>query len=310
MGTFIIVGAGPVGSGTALRLAEAGHRVVVATRSGGGPDHPSVERVVADATNSNAIAKLAVGAEALLNCVNPRYTKWETDWPPLAAALLDAAERTGAGLVTMSNLYGHGPTHQTMRADTPLDAVGKKGRVRAAMWLDAKAAHDAGRVRATEVRASDFFGPGVTDSNMGERVVPRVLQGKGVQLLESADVPHSFSYMPDVTATLTAAATSSLAWGRPWLVPSPTLTQRELVRSFCVAAGVDPLKVSTIPGWVLRAAGVVIPLLRELQEVQYQFAAPFMVDAAETTEVLKVRATEIELAAADTIAWWRTRPTR
>lgn len=28
------------------------------------------------------------------------------------------------------------------------------------MWAQAKAAHDAGRVCATELRASDYFGPG------------------------------------------------------------------------------------------------------------------------------------------------------
>ena len=34
--THVIVGAGPIGSGTALRLAAAGHSVVIVTRSGVG----------------------------------------------------------------------------------------------------------------------------------------------------------------------------------------------------------------------------------------------------------------------------------
>ena len=46
MGLHVVVGAGPVGGGTAERLAAAGHDVRVVTRSGGGPDDARIERVV------------------------------------------------------------------------------------------------------------------------------------------------------------------------------------------------------------------------------------------------------------------------
>ena len=65
----VIFGAGPVGSGTALRLAAAGHPVRVVTRSGSGPD--SVERVAADAADPDAVAKVTAGADVIYNCVNP-----------------------------------------------------------------------------------------------------------------------------------------------------------------------------------------------------------------------------------------------
>jgi nucleoside-diphosphate-sugar epimerase len=306
MGLFVIIGAGPVGSGTALRLADAGHHVTVVTRSGSGPGHTLVECVAADASDETHIAKLADRASAIVNCANPPYTHWDRDWPPMAAALLAAAGRTGAGLVTVSNLYGHGPAHHTMRADTPLESIGKKGRIRADMWRQAKVAHDAGRVLAAEVRASDFYGPGVTDASMGSRVVPRVLAGQAVRLMGSLDVPHSFSYMPDVTATVAAVASSAMGWGRPWLVPSITMTQGEMVRAMCAAAGVDPVKASVFPQWMMATLGTFIPLMRELREVQYQFTSPFIVDAAETTAAFDIHASDVDLAIAQTIAWWQT----
>ena len=49
MSLHVIVGAGPVGSAAALRLAAAGHQVRVITRSGTGPDADGVERIAADA---------------------------------------------------------------------------------------------------------------------------------------------------------------------------------------------------------------------------------------------------------------------
>src|SRR5882672_2451564 len=108
MSLHVIVGAGPVGSGAARLLAEGGERVRLVSRRGSGPEHRSIERVAADATQADRLSELATGAAALYNCANPLYHRWLTDWPPLAAALLTAAERTGAPLVTLSNLYGYG----------------------------------------------------------------------------------------------------------------------------------------------------------------------------------------------------------
>src|ERR1700704_1079484 len=105
MSQHVIVGAGPVGSATAKLLAERGERVRIVTRSGSGPEHPAIERTAADAADPNRLSALTEGAAALYNCANPLYHRWPTDWPPLASALLTAAERTGAPLVTLSNLY-------------------------------------------------------------------------------------------------------------------------------------------------------------------------------------------------------------
>src|SRR6266508_1496565 len=109
MSLHVIVGAGQVGSTTATLLAEQGERVRLVSRRGSGPTHPAIERVAADATDAERLSALADGAAALYNCANPLYHRWLTDWPPLASSLLTAAERSGAVLVSASNLYGYGP---------------------------------------------------------------------------------------------------------------------------------------------------------------------------------------------------------
>src|SRR6516164_8578587 len=83
----------------------------------------------------------------------------------------------------------------------PLNAQGPKGLVRATMWRDALAAHDAGRVRATEIRAADYIGLD-SQSLLGGRVIPRLLAGRGVQVMRSADTLHSWSYVGDVARLL------------------------------------------------------------------------------------------------------------
>jgi nucleoside-diphosphate-sugar epimerase len=303
MSKFIVVGAGPVGRAVTRELVSGGHEVGVITRSGSSV--PKATPHALDATNSPGVAALATGALAIINCANPPYTSWDTDWPPIAASLLQAAEQSCAALITMSNLYAYGPTHQQMHATTPLDSKGKKGMVRAKMWTDGLAAHGQGRVKVAEVRASDFFGPEVRDANLGERVMPKILLGKRVQVLGRTDVPHSFSFMPDVGRTLARVASDPSAWGRAWLVPSITMTQQKMIAAIAAEAHQKTPKISTLPSAVMSVLAAFVPLMRELKEIQYQFTAPFVVDASDTTAILGIVATSTNDALRQTVDWWR-----
>jgi nucleoside-diphosphate-sugar epimerase len=306
--THIIVGSGPVGTTTALHLADLGQHVRVITRSGSGPTHPHIERVALDATNATALAQASAGAAAIYNCVNPPYHRWPTDWPPLANAMLAAAESSGAVLIIMGNLYGYGPTTRPMKESDPLASTGVKGGVRIKMWRDALAAHESGRIRATEVRASDFIGPEVVNSHLGERVIPKLLKGKGVQVLGNPDMVHSFTFMPDVARALVTAATDERAWGKAWHVPTnPATTVREMISTMCELAGVAPVKVSGIPNALLKIGGVFSPMFRELPEMLYQFDRPFIVDSSLFTTTFGQSATPMQEVLTSTVDWYRHR---
>jgi nucleoside-diphosphate-sugar epimerase len=280
MSKHVIVGAGPIGTATALLLADRGDEVVLVTRSGSGPDHPAITRTAADASTSATMAGLATGAVAIYNCANPQYHRWLTDWPPIARSLLSAAESSNAVLVTVSNLYGYGTVSGPMTEDLPLAAKGPKGTTRAQMWQDAREAHDAGRLRATEVRGSDYVGPGA-QSHLGERVIPRLLAGKDVTVMKSADTAHTWTATADVARLLVTVAADERAWGRPWHVPSNRpRTQREAVGDLCRIAGVTQVKVREYPGLLIRGMGLFNPMMAELPEVAYQLEEPFVLDSS------------------------------
>ena len=282
-GQHLVVGAGPVGSATAVKLADQGQQVVIVSRSGRGPDRVGITRVSADAGDTARLVTLAEGASAIYNCLNPAYHRWPQDWPPMAQALLAAAESSGALLVTAANLYPYGPTDGPMVEGNPDAGTGAKARVRAQMTSDAFAAHDAGRIRAVEVRASDYVGAGV-QSHLG-RLVPRIVQGKSVQVVGSADQLHTWTYVPDMAALMVALVDHDDAWGRVWHTPSlQPRTQREAVTDLCAAAGVAPVKVATLPRIALSAAGLFSPTTRELKETLYQFERPFVMDSTAAQE--------------------------
>ena len=292
MALHVVVGKGPVGTTTAEALVARGHTVRVLSRSGGRSTE-TVEHRQVDATDVDALTAAATGAAALYNALNPDYTRWATDWPPMAAALLGAAERTGARLVTMSNLYGYGRPTGPMTPETPFAATDIKGKVRARMWTDALAAHEAGRVQVTEARAADFVGPQVppAQSHLG-RQVERVRRGRRAWVIGDPDAPRTWAYMPDVAATLAVLGTDDRALGRAWHVPSnPPRSQRQALGDLAAAMGVPPVPVSSIPWPVLRVMGVVVPLFREIVGVREQFDQEYVIDSRATTATFGLRAT-------------------
>lgn len=306
MSTHLVIGAGSVGTEVATQLAAAGEHVVLVSRRGSGPDHTGIRRVAVDATSSDALQQCAPAAVAIYNCANPEYHRWVQDWPPLNAAFIEYAERTGAVLATCSNLYGYGPVTGPVSTALPLQATGTKGRVRAAMWREAKTLHDAGRIRATEVRASDFIAASEATRLGSSRVVPRILAGKSVSVIGPVNYPHSWTAPADVAALLIATARAPKAWGRAWHVPSnPPRTQRELVDDLADVAGVQRVPVKQVPVPITRVLGRFNPGIRELEETAHQWDRPFVIEDTESRVEFRLEPTPWVHILEDVISHYR-----
>jgi len=296
----VIVGAGAVGSAVAELLAGRGEHVRVVSRRGTGPEHPAIERVAADATDAERLTELSAGAAALYNCANPQYHQWFTDWPPLAAALLTAAERSGAVLATMSNVYGYGPVDGPISQKTPLAATHPKLRLRSQLWQDALDAHQAGRIRTTEVRASDYI---EQNSLLSTAIGKPLLAGSRAYSPWPLDVPHSWTSISDCALALVTVAADERSFGQAWLVPTgPALTVRQLATRFAEVNGAPAAKLTAIPYPVMWAAGLFSPLIKELRTTRYQFTAPFVLDSSTTTAMFGLRPTPLDDALRETAA--------
>jgi nucleoside-diphosphate-sugar epimerase len=306
----VVFGTGQVGSALAAHLAGLGLAVRAVSRHRppalvGGTDWRA-----ADVTDPEAAADAAKGASVVYQCVNAPYTQWPELFPPLQRGVLAAAERTGALLVALENLYGYGPTGgRPMTEDLPLAATTVKGRTRAAMTAELLAAAEAGRVRLAIGRASDFFGPGVTQgSTLGERVFGNALAGRRADFIGSPDLPHTYSYVPDIAAGLATLGTDPRAAGQVWHLPGPpTVTTRELLDLVAGEVG-HQVGIRSVPKLAVRALGLVNPMLRELAEMAYEFDEPFVLDTSKYESAFGAAGTPLAGAIAATVAWYRTRP--
>lgn len=303
---YVVTGAGPVGWTVAEQLAQQGRQVRVLTRSGNGPRHPLVERIRADVSDPEQLGELVDGAPVVFHCIHGsayRTRAWQAELPRAEQAVMDAAVAGGAVVVFPESLYSYSRPEQTMTEAGPRHAAGGKRGVRTALLL-ARQAH---RAHTVSIAAGDFFGPRVRMSHAGERLVPLVLAGKPVQVIGSADQPHSFTYVPDLAGAMIAAARTPAVWNTVLHAPTgPAVTMREMVSAHAVAAGVPVPKISVVPGWFLRLLGAFSTDMREVAEMLYQFDRPFIMDSTRSEELLGLRPTPLPEAAAASVAWWRT----
>ena len=207
----------------------------------------------------------------------------------LAESLLTAAERTGATLVTASCLYPYGPTDAPMAEGQPDAATDHKGRLRAAMWAEARSRHEAGRLHAVEVRGADYVGAGVGGNGHITRHLATATKGKGAWVIGNPDLAHSWTDVADMARTLAAVADRPEVWGQVWHAPSNApRSQRQALTDVLEAGGHAPVAVRSIPMPVLRGLALVSPLMREIAELSYLWTRPYVLESQRTQEKLRL----------------------
>jgi nucleoside-diphosphate-sugar epimerase len=302
----VVFGAGQVGRTLATHLAklDVTVRVVSRRRPQGLP--AGVHWLGADAVDSEAASEAAKGAAVIYQCLNAPYAKWAELFPPLQRGVMAAAERNDALLVTLENLYAYGPTHGVpMTEDLPLAATTRKGTIRAAMTQELLTARDAGRIHIAIGRASDFFGAGVTESTLGERVFANALVGRRADFIGNPDLPHTYSYVPDIAVGLATLGIDVRAIDGVWHLPGPeTTTTRQILDLVAHEVG-HPVGIRSVSKLTLRALGLVNPMLRALVEMSYEFDEPFVLDTTRYQTTFGGAGTPLARAVAATVDGYR-----
>lgn len=306
----LIFGTGPVGKAIMTSLLKRGKQVTMVNRSGKMDETPSGVKIVkGDVKDEAFAAQTAQGMTHVYNATNPPYEDWHTQFPPLNTSILKAASKAKARLIVMDNLYMYGPTNgKLITEDLPYNPNGKKSLTRAKMANELLEAHKRGDVRVVMGRAADFFGPGVMGSSVGERLFYPAVEGKAAQLMFKIDLPHTYTFVPDIGEALVILGENDDAYGKAWHVPSPrTVTTREFVKIVYEASG-HPMKTQVIGLNMSKFLSLFVPILREVQEMSYSGMNPYIVDDTPFKKRFGDIATPLEKAIDQTVAWYKTHP--
>jgi len=297
---------GGVGHAVVRLLTEQGKRVRAVSR--GKADVPAgVEHVAADLLQRDQALAACQGASVVYHCAGVPYNQWATAFPAMMEHAIAGASTAGAKLVYADNCYMYAPTAQPMTEDLPSAPVTRKGRVRQRLTETLLAAHAQGKVRVAIGRATDFYGPGVVTSTMGDRFFTALVAGKRVEWLGTLDQPHAMTFVDDFARVLITLGTREEALGGVWHVPAAEpLTGRQYIALGAEAAGLAarPMAISSV---MVRLLGLFNPLLREMGELLYEYNAPYLIDGSKYLSAFGGTPTAHREGMRQTVAWYRAR---
>lgn len=289
-----ILGAnGVIGRELSLELPKYTNRIRQVSRSPKAVN-PTDETVRADLLNARATADAVAGSAITYLVAGLQYdTKvWQDQWPTVMRHAIDACAQHDSALVFFDNVYAYGRVDGPMTEETPYNPCSKKGEVRAriaTMFMDDVRR---GYIRGMIVRAADFYGPGAALSLTHSTVTERLKAGKTPQWVGNARAVHAFTYTPDAGRTLALLANTPDAYGQVWhaVTSKEPMTGEQFVRTACELSG-RPFAIQVAPAWMLRLMGLVVPVLRENNEMMYQFDRDYRFDSTKVERALGLTAT-------------------
>ena len=261
--------------------------------------------VAADATSAADARRACAGATAVFHCANGPYGQWASTLPAMMDGIIEGAASAGAKLVYGDNLYAYGPVDGPITEDLPYRPVGPNTSTRAALATRLMESHARGIVRATIGRASDFFGPDVHLSTVGDEVFARALAGRPARMVGNPDLPHTYTYIEDFAAGLVTLASHDQALGEVWHVPSAeTITARAFIELVFKQLGKPP-RLQVAPRIAVSAMALFVPTMKGVREVLYQSEHPWVVDHSKFAKVFGSNPTPHPHAIAQTLEWFR-----
>ncbi|MBR9982062.1 MAG: NAD-dependent epimerase/dehydratase family protein [Desulfatitalea sp.] len=256
--------------------------------------NPGDETVVCDLRDAKATAKAVSGSHIVYLVAGLKYAAsvWQAQWPPIMRNVIDACKRHDARLVFFDNVYAYGRVQGPMTEETPFNPISKKGEVRAQIATLLLDEMKQGNLRAMIVRAADFYGPGAVQSFPHATVFERLKAGKSPQWVGNPQCVHTFTYTPDAGQAVAVLGGSPEAYGRTWHLPTTKepLTGTDFARLACELAG-HPYKLQVAPRWLLKLMGIFMPVLRENEEMMYQFEYDYRFDSSRIASAYGLQAT-------------------
>jgi nucleoside-diphosphate-sugar epimerase len=259
----------------------------------------------ADLLDPNATAQALAGSEVAYLVAGLKYdaATWEAQWPRVMRNVIDGCKRHGTRLVFFDNVYAYGKVAGGMTENTPFNPCSRKGEVRARIATTLLDEMRTRNLQAMIVRAADFYGPGAVQSLTHAVVFERLKAHKSPQWIGNPKAIHTFTHTPDAGRAIAVLAQSPAAYGQTWHLPTSKelFSGEEFVRLACETAN-QPFALQVAPRWIMGLMALFVPVLRENQEMMYQFEHDYRFDSTKIEHAYALMPTPYRAGIAATLA--------
>ncbi|MGV8137619.1 MAG: NAD-dependent epimerase/dehydratase family protein [Mangrovibacterium sp.] len=247
--------------------------------------NPGDELMPADLLNPDQTRRAVKGSDVVYVTVGlPYRTKvWEESWPRLMSNVISACKEHNCRLVFFDNVYMYDPDKlNKMTEETPVNPSSNKGRIRTTIVRMIMDEVERGELQALIARSADFYGPGLqATSVLSEVVIKPLSSGRRAMWMGPVNYKHSFTYTRDAGNATALLGNTPDAWNQVWHLPTASnpYTGREWIEIIARELGVEP-KYFSVPKWMMKVSGLFVPLMKELEEMMYQYDRDYVFDSS------------------------------
>lgn len=259
----------------------------------------------ADLSNPAFVDQAVEGSEVVYLVVGFDYNLkvWEEKWPTLMRATINACIKHNARLVFFDNVYSYDINAiPHMTEESEYNPPSRKGAVRKQISQMLMDEVKAGKLMALIARSADFYGPGNDKSFANEMVYKNFLKGRRANWFIDADKKHSFTYTPDAAKATALLGNTDDAYNTIWHLPTDknTITGREFIELFSKEMKVSN-KLVVMPMWMVRLAGIFVPVLKEMREMMYQYDRDYFFDSSKFDKRFNFKTTTYQEGVRNTV---------
>lgn len=270
----IIIGAnGPIGNAINMALKNKGKNVIATGRTI--KNQPNY--VVLDALKKDEVLIATKNASHIYVTIGLEYNYkvWQRDWPIIIKNVINAAKENNSKLIFFDNYYIYGPTLQVpITEQHSKEPTSKKGKARLIIYQLLKEAMQ--DIDVLIVRAPDFFGPHASASIIHSAFLENMIKGKKPMFLGNDSKKHTYGYTVDLGLATVLLALENDTYNQEWHLPAyQTNSIYDILNQYNKSLNRN-FKLTIISKFTHRLLCIIIPILKEVYEMRYQFETDYV----------------------------------
>lgn len=294
---------GHIGKAAMIAFRDAGWDVTGLGRSNRKP--VAGTRFFKGDADDVAVVRAAIAeADIVVQALHLRYDKWGNGAAERQLqVVLDAMTGSGKTLLFPGTIYNYRAKDRTIAPGLRQSGEKPRGEIRIRLENMLRAAAEENGVQVLILRAGDFFGPGNREDWFDAAMLMDYAKGR-LYHLGDLETRHSWAYLPDLARAFTALAGrraemqafENFHFAGHWVSHGQIMAavQNALPKS---------VTVTPMPWWLLRAVGLINPVMRDIYRMRYLWLNEMeLVDPRLDALLGPAFTTPFEAAVAETVA--------
>lgn len=246
----------------------------------------------ADLTKKEEVLKAVEGSQITYVAIGFPYktSTWKENWVPFIQNVVDACIKYNSKLVFFDNVYaigGNNVNHIT--ENSPISPTSKKGEIRAEVDRIILKNMGSNNLQAIIARSPDFFGGTARQTSVIMNLVyDNLIKDKKAQWFCNAKLVHSMGYVPELAKGTAMLGNTPEAYNQIWNLPTDPrrITGEEWINLFAKELGKEN-KFTVLPNWMVKGFGLIVPVMKELSEMNYQYDREYFFDSSKFNNYFK-----------------------